>query len=292
MLFQKKCPGSFFPLFVCAVLLINGCRQKSTNLSDYDLQHPEVTLLGSVLNEISGICYYGKGGDSALLAVVDSKRQVFKLEMKVPRLKDQTDKLLPPDSDPEDLVQVDSSIFVLLSRGILLEIPGNENDTAGVRSYELGLPGNNDFETLYYDPNVKSLVMLCKACDHERKAGIRTAYRFDLATRRFDSTSFFTIEKDKIKEVLQDANAKFDPSAAAIHPIDKRLYILSSAGNLLVITDNRGTVMTAMTLNPDDFPQAEGIAFAPNGDMFISNEKKHGEPTLLRFPYRQSSNKK
>jgi uncharacterized protein YjiK len=134
--------------------------------------------------------------------------------------------------------------------------------------------------------------MLCKACAHERKQGIRTAYRFDLATRQFDSAPFYTIDKDAVKATLKDANAKFDPSAAALHPINKRLYILSSAGNLLVITDNRGAVMNAFPLNPDDFPQSEGIAFAPNGDMFISNEKKHGEPTLLRFPYRQSEKKK
>ena len=292
MLSQKKCPGVFFPLFVCTVLLTISCGRKSTNTPDYDLQHPEVTLLGNILNEVSGICYYDKAGDSALLAVVDSKEKVFKLEMKVPRLKDYTEKVLPSNSDPEDVIKIDSSLFVLLSRGIIKEIPDKAQDTAGIKTYSLNLPGNNDFETLYYDPSVKSLIMMCKACEHERKAGIRTAYRFDLATRTFDSSTFFTIEKDAVKAILKDANAKFDPSAAAIHPINKRLYILSSAGNLLVITDNRGTVMDALSLNPDDFPQAEGIAFAPNGDMYISNEKKHGEPTLLRFPYQQSGKKK
>jgi uncharacterized protein YjiK len=50
--------------------------------------------------------------------------------------------------------------------------------------------------------------------------------------------------------------------------------------------------MDALSLNPDDFPQAEGIALHPMGDMYISNEKKHGEPTLLRFPYKQSGKKK
>ena len=292
MLSQKKCPGVFFPLFVCAVLLTISCGRKSKNTQDYDLQHPEVTLLGNILNEVSGICYYDKAGDSALLAVVDSKEKVFKLEMKVPRLKDYTEKVLPSNSDPEDVIKIDSSLFVLLSRGIIKEIPDEAQDTAGIKTYSLNLPGNNDFETLYYDPSVKSLIMMCKACEHERKAGIRTAYRFDLATRTFDSSTFFTIEKDAVKAILKDANAKFDPSAAAIHPINKRLYILSSAGNLLVIADNRGTVMDALSLNPDDFPQAEGIAFAPNGDMYISNEKKHGEPTLLRFPYKQSGKKK
>jgi uncharacterized protein YjiK len=292
MLFQKKCPEVLFLLFVCALLFAVGCKRKSSTMPDYNLGDPEVTLLGSTLNEISGICFYDKPGDSALLAVVDSKRQVFKLEMKAPELKDYTEKVLPPDSDPEDIVKVDSAIFVLLSRGVLVEIQDNQKDTAAVKTYTLNIPGPNDFETLYYDPTIESIILLCKACEHEKKKGIRTAYRFDLASRTFDTGEFYTIDKGEVKAILKDANAKFDPSAAAIHPVNKRLYILSSAGNLLVITDNRGAVMDAFYLSPDDFPQAEGIAFALNGDMYISNEKKHGEPTLLRFPYRKGEKKR
>jgi uncharacterized protein YjiK len=294
MLFKKKCPGVFYPLFVCAALLMMGCKQKTANTPDYNLQYPEVTPLGNVMTEISGINYYNQTGDSALLAVVDSKQQVFKLEMAVPRLKDHTEKVIPANGDPEDIVKVDSAIFVLLSRGVIEEIPDQAQNEADIKMYPLPLSGTNDFETLYYDPTVKSLILLCKACDHEKKGGIRTAFRFDLVTRTYDTTEFYTISKDDVKATLKDANAKFDPSAAAFHPINKRLYILSSAGNLLVITDGRSRVMDAFYLSPDDFPQAEGIAFAPNGDMFISNEKKYSgsKPTLLRFRYRNGEKKK
>jgi hypothetical protein len=60
---------------------------------------------------------------------------------------------------------------------------------------------------------------------------------------------------------------------------------LSSAGQLLVIADTKGRVEEVYPLNPDKFPQAEGITFAPNGTMYISNEGKYGHPTLLMFPY-------
>lgn len=290
MLFQKKCPPISYSFFVYALLFVAGCKQIPSS-ADYDLGKPETTLLGNVLNEISGICCFNEK-DSSLLSVVDSKERVYRLEMRVPKLADHTEKIVPTNSDLEDIVKVDSSLFLLMSKGILKEVPDKAKDSFGVKTYQLNIPGTNDFETVYYDPTVHSLILLCKSCHHEKGEGIRTAYRFDLATRSFDSSQFYTISKDAIKEILRDANAKFDPSAAAINPINKRLYILSSAGNLLVVTDNRGTVFEAYPLNPDIFPQSEGIAFAPNGDMFISNEKKHGEPTLLRIPYQPGKMKK
>ena len=95
----------------------------------------------------------------------------------------------------------------------------------------------------------------------------------------------------EVKSLLKKDDAKFDPSAAAINPVNKKLYILSSAGNLLVIADNRGKPLEAYNLNPNNHPQAEGIAFAPNGDMYISNEGKYGKPTLLLFRYQQKGKK-
>jgi len=127
--------------------------------------------------------------------------------------------------------------------------------------------------------------MVCKKCPIDKGKDLRSAYRFDLNKKQFDPSPFYTFSTAEVKNILKDDNAKFDPSAADIHPINKRLYILSSAGNLLVIADTRGKIIEAYNLNPDQFPQAEGIAFAPNGDMFIVNEGKFGAPTLQQFKF-------
>lgn len=291
MLFQKKCLPSVLHIFVCALLFGTGCSGNGTpSPAGYHFNKPETITLGKVLNEISGICFNRENGD--LLAISDSKEQVFELDLKKIKLRDYTEKVVPSDSDLEDIVKVNANLYLLMSKGVIIEVPEKAKDTVGIKAYAINLGGANDFETLYFDPSVNSLVMLCKTCANDKGQGVRTAYRFDLKTKAFDSTEFYTISREDVKAILKDSKAKFDPSAAAIHPYNKRLYILSSAGNLLVIADTRGKVTEAFKLNPQLFPQAEGIAFAPNGDMFISNEGKNGKPTLMRFVYQPVAEKK
>lgn len=281
---QTKCLLPAGAFLVCAATLLSGCDLQSYDSpSGYDLGHAQKFDLGKDLNEISGICYNAE--DSTLLAISDSKKKVFELNVKKPKLKDYTENIVPPDSDLEDIAKVGDKLYLLGSAGVIFEVPKRAQDTTGMVTYRFPSEGKNDFETLYYDPSVRSLVMLCKTCAADKGKHTRSAYRFDLETKSFDTTAFYAISTDDVKKLVKNDDAKFDPSAADIHPLNKRLYILSSAGNLLVIADTRGKVIEGFNLNPDEHPQAEGIAFAPNGDIFISNEGKYNKPTLQRFPY-------
>lgn len=245
--------------------------------------------LGKVLNEISGITY--NTGDHTLLAISDSKPKIIEINIIKQKLKDYTGKIVPSKTDFEDLVKADSAIYILNSNGIIYEVLAQHLDSSHIAAYSFASDEQNDFESLYYDPFANGLIMLCKTCSADKGKQVRTAYRFSLSTHKFDAAPFYTISSQEVKTVLRDDHAKFDPSAAAIHPITRQLYILSSAGNLLVITGTRGKVIEAYHLNPQNFPQAEGIAFAPNGDMYITNEGKFGSPTLLIFHYTKGKKK-
>ena len=290
-LIQTKCPVWILTIVVYAVTLQASCKQRgSDSPAGYDLNKPRKMELGKVLNEISGLVFNEE--DSSLIAISDSKEKVFGIELKKLKLKDLTGKVVSANSDLEDVTKVNNTLYLLSSTGKIIAVPNGAQDTASVTGYEIGLDGKNDFETIYYDPTAQGLVMICKSCSFEKGKHLRTAFRFDLGTKKFDSTAFFTISKVDVEAILKDKDIKFDPSAAAINPVSKRLFILSSAGNLLIITDTRGKVVEAYKLNPDKFPQAEGIAFAPNGDMYISNEGKFGKATLLFFPYHQGKKNK
>lgn len=288
---QTKCLPLRLLAYAYAATLLMACNTQSYSSPEgYDLKHPDKMELGKVLNEISGLSWYPQ--NNALLAISDSKEKVFEINLEKRKLKDYTDRVVGPQNDLEDLVKMDTAIFLLASRGVIYEVPEKrKNDPSAVTSYTLSNEKDNDFETLYYDPSINSLIMLCKTCARDHESNVHSAFRFDLATRKFDSTVLYTIDDKDVEKIAKDDKVKFRPSAAAIHPINKRLYILASAGNLLVICDTRGQVMETYDLNPDVFPQAEGIAFAPSGEMYISNEGKYGKATLLRFPYQPGKTK-
>jgi hypothetical protein len=138
---------------------------------------------------------------------------------------------------------------------------------------------------LYYDAAANALVTICKSCAQEKNK-VRSAYKFDLTTMTFVNTPFYTIDIAIIKKLLKDDAAEFFPSAAAIHPVRKNLYILSSKGKLLVITDLKGQIEKIFRIDPRLFPQPEGMTFAANGDLYISNEGAGGTATILKFIYK------
>lgn len=289
-IFQTQCPALVLVSLFGLLTLFTSCKEEGVGSpQNYNLNKPIRRELGKVLNEISGLSY--NPDDNSLLAISDSRTKIFTINLRTQKLSDYSKKFFE-QKDFEDLVKLDSVVYVLISNGTILEVPLKVNDSERTIIHSFWLPGKNDFETLYYDSAANGLIMICKSCADEKGKDVRTAYRFDLAGKRFDSSAFYTISSKDVKALLKDDDAEFKPSAAAINPKDKRLYILSSAGQLLVITDTKGTVLEVYRLHPDQHPQAEGITFSPKGTMFISNEGKYGKATLQIYAYEPGHKKK
>jgi len=272
--------------FIFLLLLVNGaCKSKRVTLTPkgYVITKPEKTELGSKLREISGIFWVN---DKVMLANNDEIGKIFFIN-----LNDKSDFSYPTmvfgeKNDYEDIVKVDSTAYLLISTGQIVAVRGFARGGEIPGILVASLPGNsNEFETMYYDNEANSLIMLCKSC-HKEKNAMRTAYRFDLATQKLVDTPYYKIDINEIRRKLNDGRAEFFPSAAAINPVQNKLYIVSSIGKLLVITDRMGKVETAIPLSSSMFPQPEGITFAANGDMYISNEGQDDRATLLRFKYK------
>lgn len=274
----------FLSLLLVFSSFLTGCQMfwRPHSPEGYVLPQPKKIILDGKLAEISGLFYMPD--EKAFLTIADDKKKIYRLTEKG-EISDYFENDIQEEQlDYEDVLKHDGVVYALASNGIILSLEKKDSGLL-VNRYPFPIGGKNDFETLYYDSSAKGLVLLCKRCASEKGAHVRRAWRFDLETKQFDPKPLFSISTKDVKQDLKDGEVEFNPSAAALHPIEKRLYVLSSSGHLLVICDTRGKVENVYRLNPTFYPQSEGIAFASNGDLYITNEAKLGKPTLLKIEY-------
>lgn len=258
--------------------------RKSAAGVPYNFSTPDEKFeLGTHLHEISGMAWVPS--QELILTENDEKGDIYAVDFK--NKNDNVRKIkFGGKGDYEDIVYKDSAtIYMLVSTGTVIKVNLENGEVAGVpETYELPAEKKNEFETMYLDEERNSLILLCKECYGEKKTEVRKAYRFDLASNTFDEQPAYTISVNNIQEILSDATAEFKPSAAAINPVDDKLYIVASVGKLLVVANKiTGKPENVVRLDEKLYNQPEGMTITPTGDIYISNEGGTGIATILKF---------
>lgn len=241
--------------------------KKYHGLPEYDLNKPHQIKLKDELDEISGIVYYPK--DTSVFAINDEAGFLYKIYLrdKVQILRWQ----FSEGADYEDLCLVDSTFYALHSNGNLSVFKILSADSVLTDEVKAPFPGKNDFETLYYDKDRDRLILVCKECKSDGKKAV-SAYTFNRQTNTFSTSAVLQIEAEEVLKKTEPKEKQFKPSAAAINPLTKELFILSSVNKALVVADVNGKIKHVIQLNPKVFKQPEGITFSPQGHLMISNE--------------------
>lgn len=283
MEFFKKIAG---PVLLCLGLLFqSGCRGKIhvyKSPPHYNFAEALTDKLDLKIQEISGIVWDTKMDE--FLCHNDEKGVLFYLDKETKLIKREIQ--FGGKGDYEDVTLYKGLPYILRSDGLITKVVTDSTGKAyGAEAGKLGITGKNDFETLYYDDSLKAIITICKNCAEENKEAVN-AYAFYPDSIGFDTKPIFTIDVDQIKAMSPEKTSRFQPSAAAIHPVLKKLFIISSASNQLVIADRMGKVESVFVLAKKVFPQPEGITFKNNGDMYISNEGVTSKATLLKFLYK------
>lgn len=266
-------------LYILLLAFFTGCSRQGKSfvpsIPGYNAANKQVIVLDKELLEISGMYYLP---DTRIAAINDEDGKIFLVNS---TNGDYTVTKFGRKRDYEDVVMVGSYYYVLESNGNIHRVPVATANSE--EEFEFPREKKIEFESLYYDPNIQKLVLVSKE-QRETKKGVIT-YTFSPDSLQFSDSILYEIRRKEIHQHLKDNNAEFKPSAAAIHPVLNKLFIVASVGKAMLQCSLDGKIEAAWQLNPDQFPQPEGLTFAPNGDMFISNEGVDGKGTILKFPY-------
>ncbi len=236
------------------------------NSESYDFAEPKVIKLSQELDEISGIAYYAK--DTSVFAIIDEDGLLYKIPLKNPT--DIKEWVFDKPRDFEDLILKDSIFYVLVSNGDLDIVSFKGKD---IHVEKVDFPNaskkNNEFEALYFDSATNRIVLMCKNCEQDDKMHISSFYISDSTKEYIPLTP---IETTSFKENKGGERERIKPSAAAIDPVTKNLYVLCSVNKLVFVQDTTGKISEVIKLNPKIYKQPEGMCFTPQGDLIISNE--------------------
>lgn len=297
-------------VYLCLAIIfltLSQCKNDITieKSTGYNFKSPDESIeLPSLLHEISGVTYIDSlnfaciQDENGILFIYDTRERKIKREFK-----------FFSKGDYEGIARVDDTIFVLRSDGVLLEIADYKSDSIIVVPYQTNIP-SKDNEGLCYDSENRRLLIACKESTGkgELSKDNRYVFSFNLDSMHLvpDPVFSFNIEKlkafaktNKVKLPLKgkkkglkvETVLKFQASEIAIHPLSKRMFILSAEDYMLFVFDKTGEIEQMVMLNHTMFNQPEGITFLENGDMLISNEGPgKGPATLLRFNYHSVQN--
>ena len=279
-------PGSgfFLPAACIYFVLLTACDGRAgksflPDIPGYDPLKKEVFVLHKQLLEISGIAYLN---DSTLFAINDEDGKIFTSDL---TRKKPVSVNFGKKNDYEDICFADSVFYVLESSGDIYTVP--VKDAKAARKSDFPKKRKVEFESLYAEPGTSNLVLLSK--EQRLIENALMAYRYDPVADTFSTGPLYVIPLRDVTRLMKDHSAECKPSAAAVHPVTQKLYVIASVGKVLLVCSLKGEVEKVYSLNPDLFSQPEGICFSPAGDMYISNEGLQGKATIIRFPYNRAA---
>jgi len=271
---------------------VNGADDKRSNdkpvvtdsnseLSHYDLasKNPLIIKLPKELLEISGITMTP---DGKMFAQQDESGIIFQIDYKSGTIIKTFSLGSPPiKKDFEDLVFVKDKFYMLESNGNIYEFgEGSNGESVEYKVYKNDLRKSSDTEGMSYDPETNSLLIALKGDAGKELEGDKAIYSFSLDNMKMD-------ESPRIILPLQEIRKNFNPSGIQKNIKIGTYFIITANGNEIAEIDKNGKILGRQKLPAPVHSQPEGIAFDKDNNLYISNEGKSGNGSIVVYPYKK-----
>jgi len=232
----------------------------------FNISNPKLKIeLSKELKEISGLTWLG---NNEIGAVQDEAGIMYILEASSGEIKNKIKFSLPGDF--EGIALAGTCIYAITSSGMLYYF--DRNNPNDINRIKTPLSWRNDAEGLCYDEENEQLLVVCKenGSISDSKFKGKSIFSIRLSDHYFSKTPLVTIKKKELESFKKVE--KFKPSAIAIDPLTKDVYILASVGKILIVLNPDYSIKAVIKLPSKLYAQPEGICFSQKGDLFISNE--------------------
>ncbi len=239
----------------------------TTVLDRYDFTRPTARhALPGRLDEISGLAV---SPDGRLFGHDDERATVHEINPVTGDVGKRFSAGDPPiRGDFEGLAIVGERFFLVTSEGMLYEMREAEDRTAAPhRVSDLRLGGGCEIEGLDYDAVDDVLLLACKVMRPD--PGAIVIHRVPLDPARGELPPILVARADLERHGVE---SDFEPSAIAVDPTGS-LVMVSAPLESLVEVDRQGRVLAGLRLSRVWHPQPEGLAYGPDGTLYIADEQ-------------------
>lgn len=286
--------GKWTAGIVILVLIVAGIIYGLYEKYDYDFDPSSQTYelvqkwnLPNPLDEISGIVWIG---NDQLACIEDETGVLFIFDLNKGEIVSR--KKFAGTGDFEAITVYDNAYWVGESNGKLYKIPlDKEISPENTTVYSTGFEYRNNIEGVTATENGKFLMAVKDhnlGDDEEKDENSKAVYIYDPVTQKLDRKAAFRINiTDTIfKRVhTHEKFRKWRPTDIQINPNTGEIYIMDSEIPKVLVLNKQGKIKKMHLLNPADFLQPEGICFSPSGRVFISNEAKGSDATLVEVKF-------
>ena len=255
----------------------------AATLSRYDLAAPPADRweLPKALQEISGLAVDGAGrifahdDEQAIIYQLDpaSHRVVKRFSFGVPAVR----------GDFEAIAVVGRQVILTTSDGVLYAgREGRDGESVPYVTQATGVGRDCEVEGMVYEAAGRALLFACKTPRTQALVGHLAVLRWSLDRKVLDPRPWIFLRLSGITRELKGQG--FHPSELLRVPANGHYLALSGREHAIAEITPAGKVVAVAHLRRRDHRQAEGLAFAPDGALLISDEGagQRGTVTVYR----------
>ena len=183
--------------------------------------------------------------------------------------------------DFEDIAYANNKFYMVSSKGNIYEFEeGNDGESVTYNILETDLKSKYDVEGLCYDPVTNSLLLACKGYPGKDFKKQKAVYSFSLDEMKLEKEPRFLIDLSEIKKT-------FNPSGIERSPNTGTFFIIAANGNAIIEISKEGKLIDMKILPPVIHEQPEGITFAPDKSLIISDEGDFTRGSIVIHKYQE-----